>query len=219
MTGELETTREIAKAVQETGKAVQGVTELLGNVGGWMSGVMGTTAEDFVALVVGDRLKALRMRMQLEHLDSVRRKWEEILERRGIESVDPIGPKHAIPLFDAMADEADETLQELWARLLANAMDPTTDIVLEQVLIDALKGFEPIDAVVFREHALMNRRARKHIVGVADALPYRETQVLVSAERIEHLGCFAHEKGKRGVYMLSPLGTELWLAIKGDGAD
>lgn len=217
MSEELETTKEIAKAVQETGKAVQGATELLGNVGSWMSGVMGTTAEDFVALVVGDRLKALRMRMQLEHLDSVRRKWEKILKRRGIESVDPTGTKHTIPAFEAMADESDETLQNLWARLLANAMDPKLDIHLQGILVETLKQFEPIDAMVFESLSTLGQ-SQRNAGGIVQAKSSqsRPSLIQVSLDRLEKLDCIGRASGEPS-YKLKALGEELRYAISSNG--
>lgn len=212
MSEELETAKEVAKAVQETGKAVQGVTDLLGRVGTWMSGVMGTIPRDFVALVAGDRLNALRMRMQLEHLDSVRRKWEEILKRRDIESVEPIGPKLAVPAFEAIADESDETLQGLWARLLANAMDPNRDVQLQRILIDTLAQFEPIDAVIFERlnHLGVDQRTAGRMAETM-AGAWRQSLIQVSLDRLDKLGCIDRSGGT--FYRYTALGDELWHAL------
>lgn len=213
MTEEVATTKEIAKAVQETGKAVQGVTELVGNVGSWMSRVMGTVPEDVVALVAGDRLRALRLRKQLEHLDSIRRKQEEIIRRRGIADPKPIGLKQAIPAFEAMADESDETLQDLWARLLANAMDPDRDVHLQTIFVDTLRQFVPNDAVVF--HALYGTSSKQErkLTSLRQRLDLRESAIQLSIDRLKQLGCLL-ELSNYEKMIASPLGLELWYAIK-----
>lgn len=46
-------------------------------------------------------------------------------------------------------EESREELAELWARLLANAMDPNMNSV-RQSFIDAVKRMDPLDAVVLR---------------------------------------------------------------------
>lgn len=219
MSEELETTKEIAKAVQETGKAVQGVTKLVGNVGAWMSRVMGTVPEDVVALVAGDRLQALRLQKQLEHLDSIRRKEEEILRRRGIENPRPIGLKQAIPAFEAMADESDEALQDLWARLLANAMDPNRDVELRTDFIDVLHKFEGLDALVFKLHADMTDNARQTIKYMAKEQVLRITQVAMSVDHLVRIGCLQRVTGRVDLFKPTALGEELWLAVKDDADD
>jgi hypothetical protein len=215
MTEELETTKEIAKAVQETGKAVQGVTELVGNVGSWMSWVMGTVPEDVVALVAADRLRALRLQKQLEHLDSIRRKQEEILNKRGVEEPEAIGLKQAIPAFEAMADESDETLQELWARLLANAMDPNRDVNLQQIFIDTLKKFEPLDALTLEKLNTL-ATSKKEAATIREEIPgnVRASRIQLSLDRLVKFECAIINRGR---YQLMALGEELWNATRNDG--
>lgn len=57
----------------------------------------------------------------------------------------------ALPLFEAAADENREELQDLWARLLAAAMDPARSGQVRREFIEAVKQPEPIDALVLME--------------------------------------------------------------------
>src|SRR6185437_15652234 len=110
---------EQAKAVQEGSKAVGKAIDLTDKVGSFLGRVLGTPIEDAVGLVIGDRLHHARLR----NADRLARRTEEILAQRNVKP-EPVSANLAIPLLQAAQDESREKLQELWARLLANAMDP-----------------------------------------------------------------------------------------------
>ena len=51
-------------------------------------------------------------------------KISEILQRRNVQKPEPVSPSLAIPLISAAYDETRPELQQIWAELLAAAMDP-----------------------------------------------------------------------------------------------
>src|ERR1700731_992583 len=55
----------------------------------------------------------------------------------------------AVALVEGAQKEGREELMELWARLLANAMDPNLNSV-RQSFIEAVKNMDPVDAIVLR---------------------------------------------------------------------
>jgi hypothetical protein len=57
-------------------------------------------------------------------LDAITRKTKQILHDRDVKEQQELPEDIAIPLLEAAQGESREELQELWARLLANAMDP-----------------------------------------------------------------------------------------------
>ena len=125
--------------VAETGRAsVESGSDLARFVGK----ALGTVPEDAVGLRGGDHPHELRIRV----MDKISRKTEEILRKRGVENPEPIGPKALLPALEAASEETDETLQDMWANLLANAMDPNKDTSLQRIFIEALGQMEPIDA-------------------------------------------------------------------------
>jgi hypothetical protein len=74
-------------------------------------------------------------------------KVNEIHRRRGIaDQTVPIPPRLAIPLLQKATLEDDETLQDMWAALIANAMDPRCRSGARRTLIDLLASLEPADA-------------------------------------------------------------------------
>ncbi len=118
--------------------------------------------------------------MRIRTLDKIAGRTEEILRQRGVEDPKPIGPKALLPALEAASEESDETLQNMWASLLANAMDPDKDISLQQVFIDTLKQFEPIDALVLQEIAKDDPGELLNAVDLALALSRRESLLSVS---------------------------------------
>lgn len=207
MEDELETIKETAKAVQEASKAGKALVDATSDLGKFVARVLGTVPEDIVGLSIGDYLREIRTR----NLDKIRRKTDEILRRRKVEKPKSISPKQAIPAFKAMADESDETLQDIWARLLANAMDPNRDVQLQQIFIDTLRAFEPLDALILDK--LKSDKSGEHI---HKAIPgdIRQSLIQLSLDRLMKLECV---RIAQGWYYLRALGDELWTATRDNG--
>ena len=49
------------------------------------------------------------------------------------------------PIFESVSIEEDETLQQKWAALLANAADPNTKVTVGPAFVEALKQLSPIE--------------------------------------------------------------------------
>jgi hypothetical protein len=56
----------------------------------------------------------------------------------------------SLPLLVAAADESRDELQEIWARLLAAAADPSRARSFRLAFIDAAKKLDPLDAAVLQ---------------------------------------------------------------------
>ena len=119
----------------------------------------------------------------------------------------------------------------MWAELLANAMDPNRDFSLQHVFIDALKQFEPLDAIVFKQAGkVLNEQMElptdkfQSVEWLAERLELRQTQLKLSVEHLHELGCVRPFKSKPGYslaggYVLSILGIELYLACQSYAPD
>ena len=123
--------------------------------------------------------------------------------RRQIDLVWPKEPRAPRPWPPAQPaqDESREELAELWARLLANAMDPKLNSVRHS-FIEAVKKMDPPDAVLLVAVAVENLStiwSRKGTQGsntsdistMADKLHYRLTEAQLSLEHLSTLGLFA----------------------------
>ncbi len=223
--GEAKAIQETAKAVQEVAKATPAVIEAGTELARWVSSVLGTVPQDIVGITFGDYLRELRTR----NLDRLRGKTEEILRQRGIEQPEPIDPKVAIPAFEAASMESNEELQDFWANLFANAMDPTKDVSLRHIFIETLKQFESIDALVLNVVAKESGKGIFLGRDVVTRTDLRSSQAALSLQQLENLGCVARTAmGGSGPgtkeYLLesvrlSPLGEELYAACRPDDSD
>jgi hypothetical protein len=112
---------EQAKAIQEGSKAIQEAIKTLQGIGGFLKETFGTVPQDIVALLAGNWLKVRRA----ENLLRVAQKAKERLKARGVEVPEPASLSITLPIFVAAADESRDELQDIWARLLAAAADPS----------------------------------------------------------------------------------------------
>ena len=81
--------------------------------------------------------------------DKWRRRTEQILRERDVQEVIELSPNVATALIAGAQEEGREELMELWARLLANAMDPSMNSVRHS-FIEAVKKMDMRDAVVLQ---------------------------------------------------------------------
>jgi hypothetical protein len=125
---------------QTAGKAL----EVVHDTGGYLRSVIGEVPADLVGVLGGAWLHERHIRLR----DRLRRRTEQILLERDVQEAIELSPNMAASLIGAQ-EESREELAELWARLLANAMDPNMNSV-RQSFIDAVKRMDPLDAVVLR---------------------------------------------------------------------
>ena len=216
MGDEIEAFTEGAKAAQEIAKTTGKVLDVAQAGGVYLARMLGTAPEDVVGLLGGDLLRQYRIR----NWHRVSQKTFDKLGRRGVEQLEPLSAKVIVPLLEAASEESDETLQDMWAELLANAMDPKKDTSLRQIFIEALRQMEPIDALVFRK---MAEKAPNEALGSEDLmerLRCRETLAAVSLDRLADLGVLREMDGPGTPhYVVTALGTELYLASSPDASD
>ena len=127
--------KDLAKAageavVKEVGRFLQMV------IGGPLKGIGG---------IASDQVSYWRYKNLLKLKDKV----DAIHAERALEGkTAPIPPRYAIPLIDASSTEDDETIQNMWAGLIANATDHNTRLDVKKIYIDVLQKLEPLDALV-----------------------------------------------------------------------
>jgi hypothetical protein len=92
--------------------------------------------------------------------------------------------------LEAAADEDNEQLQDLWARLLAAAMGPNRRDAMRQSFIAVVKQMDPIDVLVLKaifEHGVPWQQAAN--VAIASQLKCPTDEVTVSIEHLGELAC------------------------------
>lgn len=150
MTNEFESKEiiESAKAVQETAKATNNAIDLARDTGGFFNRVFGDLVEDGVG-IIADKVKYYRKARAIELADKV----ENILiSRKSNKNTKAVPPKVAVPLIENATLEEDDELHNLWAALLANAMDPNFSDDINNVHVAILKEIQQLDARILMSH-------------------------------------------------------------------
>jgi hypothetical protein len=132
-----------AKAVEATAKATEKALTIIHDTGAYLREVVGDLPKNAVGLLGGDWLGQKRIR----NLAIMIRRTEGILQERAVLAVDQLSPNVATELLSGAQDDSREELIELWARLLANALDPGLNNI-RRSFIEAVKQMEAVDALV-----------------------------------------------------------------------
>jgi len=158
--------------------------------------------------MIGDRVTAARER----NLDSFQRKTRRIIEERNIADKQPLPESLALPLLEAAQGETREEIQDLYAALLANAMDPDFTNDVRPAFVETVKALEPFDAkilVLVPELAELSGQyqGKARYSEVVSRLPgKRPTTIQLSIDHLVRLGCIANAGG---LINLTAYGTEL----------
>ena len=186
--------KETARASTEVAKFGTKLLNSADKLGSYIADVAGRTPHNFVGVAVGDWLWHTRVRRWAKLQADTKR----ILEERGVkEPFEEISPSLAVPLLEAAIDETREELADLWAKLLAAAMDPKRKQFVRADLISTLRQLEPIDARVLQavydqQGVGLSPNARDNLAG---RLSVSADEILVSLENLTRLGCLAQAKG------------------------
>ena len=186
---------EEVKAIQEFSKFGTRALDSADKLGNFLSKVFGTLPEDVVGVVGGDWLHHIRIR----NASKLAQRTEEILYNRGIlNQTEPMSPSVALPLLHAAQDEAREQLREMWARMLANGMDPNRRGSVRQSVIAAVKGFDPLDALLLQKAFDMspNKGKSSDFPGFEKELNATSDEVQLSISNLSRLGCISGTSSK-----------------------
>jgi hypothetical protein len=168
---------ESAKAVQEVAKATKTGIEATQQLGGYLSKIINEPVDAVVGML-GDRLKFMRAKRQLRLAD----RWVEILNERNIQgTLRIVPPKLALPIIENASLEEDDELQDLWANLLASAVDPNYNSQIRSAYIEIIKQLEVVDVHILD---FMFKEARRGDDNDKDALMNYLRNNLISPNRI-----------------------------------
>jgi hypothetical protein len=105
----------------EQAKLGQQILQTGRDLGGYLADILGDLPKELVGLLAGNRVQVARA----ERLAILWANAKKRLQDRGISEPEPPSLKLALPIFEAAADENNQVLQDMWASLLAAAMDPS----------------------------------------------------------------------------------------------
>jgi hypothetical protein len=135
---------EEAKAIQEVAKTAGKFAEITEKLGSFISKVVGGPIAQ-IGGILEDWTKYYRYKNLLIICDKV----EELHEQRRIAGKTVAIPaRAAIPMLESASLEDDENLQNMWACLIANSMDPKFTQPLHPGYIEIIKQMSPDEAVI-----------------------------------------------------------------------
>jgi hypothetical protein len=142
MTDEIEAITESAKAGQEIAKATAQAIAAGERFGAFVARFISGPLEQ-ASGIVEDRLKYFRWERQQRLIQ----RSEEFMHSLGMGGPTRAVPlKIAIPLLQGASLEDDDTLQDLWAKLLVNAADEDNPVTIQRMFIDILENIGPLEA-------------------------------------------------------------------------
>jgi hypothetical protein len=138
--------KEGAIAVQEVAKTAQKGIEATEKLAGFVSRIIGEPA-DAVRGILTDRLNYVRWERQ----QRLTARAKEFIDAQKIEDeLRILPPKIAIPIIENASLEENDELQDLWARLIASAVNPNFEGEIRTAFVDIIKQLEVNDAHVLK---------------------------------------------------------------------
>jgi Abortive infection alpha len=195
----------------EQAKLGKEIVEAIRGLFGGLTDIFGDLPKDLVGLIAGDRVKVRRA----EQLAILSAKTKKRLQDRGITEPDPPSLKLALPILAAAGDESQEELQDLWAGLLAAAMDPKRQGLVRQTLISTVKEMDAFDALVFDVITKNGGSGWTNTAGdaITGLLVSTRDEVAVSLHNLLRLNLIASAAPSFNSVSLAPLGNLLMRAI------
>jgi hypothetical protein len=193
------------KAIEETAKATGKVVDLVHD--GFRA--VSPTVSDAYHYLIGDRLAAARKR----NLDAIARETDRILSERGVTDRSATPEQISIPLLEAAQAESREELRNLWARLLANSIDPSRSENVRPEFINLVQKLEPLDARMLEYIYTKPRDLQIQKLQIHESLGCRATAAVVSVDHLLDLKCI-RLIGGGGLLALTEIGIELMVSVE-----
>lgn len=144
------------KAATELAKLGQQTLKTAENAGRWLDSIFGDGARQ-IGIAFNDSMSGFRLRNRLRVLQ----KTQKALEDAGLSGATrPLGERIALPIWDAISEESNDTLQNIWVSYLKNALDPKKPSP-DRILIDVIRKLEPGDWPYLQKIFSLQRGAYK----------------------------------------------------------
>jgi hypothetical protein len=195
----------LANATGEVAKTAGKMVDAVEGSKAFFAKVIGQPIET-ISGIFTDKLKAVRYKRLLDLMHEV----NAIHQERGISATVALDPILGLEIISEATLTDESTLNQKWAHLLANAMDPSKATSITRNYVETIKAITPIDAHVLQvvfdleretESAIGHRGFAQNLDTVVEALVIKhaltEDVALTSLEHIATLGLVAI-KGNNG---------------------
>lgn len=139
------------------------------DLGGWFGKHLdGPTSQ--VSGMIEDRLKYTRA----IRVNRLARKFnEELAADGGIANLRAVPTSFALAALEEGSMEEDDDLQDIWARLLANAADASSGVSPRRAYISMIKDMTPLDAIIFESIYSVTAEDGRRLAILTHELPAR----------------------------------------------
>jgi hypothetical protein len=193
---------ESAKVVQEVAKTTGKLVDAVNDAGAFLAPHVDGILEQVVGMFT-DHLKYVRGKRLVRLAHSFQ---QELLAHGGVEVVRKLPLNFAIDALEQGAMEPDDDLQDIWARLLVNAVDANSEVKPRRAYISIIKDLSPLDALILEQiYAVDIGRHQKAIVTYElpsraypaididlKTLPKPSEEVKVALANLERLGLISY---------------------------
>jgi hypothetical protein len=173
------------KAAEELAKLGQRSLESADKLGSWIDGIIG----DGLRHVGGsftDSMAVMRLKNRLKVLEKAQR----LINDAGLSgSTRPLSDRLSLPIIEAIEHESDETVQDVWAAYLRDAVDPASPNP-DRLLVDVIRRLEPVDWPILRRCFQQNTGEL-----TPQDFEVRDDDLRASLDRLEVLGLFSFHPG------------------------
>lgn len=171
------------KAAEELARLGIRSLETVEKAGAWIDGVAGEGFRE-VGRAFADSMAGFRIRNRLRVLE----KTQKAIDQAGLTGHTRRLPERlAGPVLDAIADESDETLQDVWAAYLSFSVNPKNPDP-DKLLIDVIRKLEPADWPVLRR--IFHSDATQLL---SDSFEIPAAEIEISMDRLVALGLFEYD--------------------------
>ena len=136
----------VLAGVLRKGAAFRPIVELLKAAAPYPGDALADAPNGLVGVIAGAVSKPLRVK----RLAALWVKIQALLKAQSIEKAQAPNPKVALPALAAAADQTDEELGDLWARLLVVSMNPDRAKRVRLRFVNALEQMDPLDAILLK---------------------------------------------------------------------
>lgn len=140
------TGKEESKAIQASAEAAKSLADLAREFGAYWGRFLSGPLRQLSG-IAEDWLGVLRM----ERAVKLKGRVEKCMAELGVSAPDnPLPPGILLPLVGHATLEDDDTLQDMWARLIANGSVHASGVTLRPTYVDIMRGLTPLDAQVLK---------------------------------------------------------------------
>jgi hypothetical protein len=132
---------DVGKQAKDIADAANISVDAVAKLGSFVDNTFGGAIKNGLGLI-GDKLAYYRLERAIE----LQHKVEQRLKAKGVDAKRFVPVSFGLPIFEKATVEEDEGLQQLWANLLANALDPKFGGTMTRNFTSILSDMEALDA-------------------------------------------------------------------------